>query len=53
MHERNKHSEIDALKDTWGKTTGTFFFFFFFCFFFFFVCLFLIQFYVPFQDYFS
>ena len=24
MHERNKYFEIDALKDTWGKTTGTF-----------------------------
>ena len=24
-HERNKYFEIDALKDTWGKTTGTFF----------------------------
>ena len=24
MHERNKYFEIHALKDTWGKTTGTF-----------------------------
>ena len=24
MHERNKYFEIDALKDTWGKTNGTF-----------------------------
>ena len=24
MHEQNKHFEIHALKDTWGKTTGTF-----------------------------
>ena len=24
MSERNKYSEIDALKDTWGKTNGTF-----------------------------
>ena len=24
MHERNKYFEIDALKDTWGKTTGRF-----------------------------
>ena len=24
MHKRNKYFEIDALKDTWGKTTGTF-----------------------------
>ena len=24
MHERNKNFETDALKDTWGKTTGTF-----------------------------
>ena len=23
MHERNKYFEIDALKDTCGKTTGT------------------------------
>ena len=22
MYERNKYFEIDALKDTWGKTTG-------------------------------
>ena len=25
IHERNKYFEIHALKDTWGKTTGTFF----------------------------
>ena len=24
MHERNKYFDIDALKDTWGKTNGTF-----------------------------
>ena len=24
IHERNKYFEKDALKDTWGKTTGTF-----------------------------
>ena len=24
MHERKKYIEIDALKDTWGKTNGTF-----------------------------
>ena len=24
MHERNKYFEIDALKDTWGKTNDTF-----------------------------
>ena len=24
MHERNKYFEIDALKDAWGKTIGTF-----------------------------
>ena len=24
MHERNKYFEIHALKDTWGKPTGTF-----------------------------
>ena len=24
MHEQNKYFEIHALKDTWGKTTGTF-----------------------------
>ena len=24
MPERNKYFEIDALKDTWGKTNGTF-----------------------------
>ena len=24
MPERNKYLEIDALKDTWGKTNGTF-----------------------------
>ena len=24
VHGRNKYFEIDALKDTWGKTTGTF-----------------------------
>ena len=24
MHRRNKYFETDALKDTWGKTTGTF-----------------------------
>ena len=24
MHERNKYFEIDALKNTWGKTTGKF-----------------------------
>ena len=24
MHERDKYFEIDALKDTCGKTTGTF-----------------------------
>ena len=24
MPERNKYFEIDALKDTWGKTYGTF-----------------------------
>ena len=24
MYERSKYFEIDALKDTWGKTTGTF-----------------------------
>ena len=24
MHERNKYFETDALKDTWGKTNGTF-----------------------------
>ena len=24
MHESNKYFEIDALKDTWGKTNGTF-----------------------------
>ena len=24
MQERNKYFEIHALKDTWGKTTGTF-----------------------------
>ena len=24
MHERNKYFEIDVLKDTWGKITGTF-----------------------------
>ena len=24
IHEQNKYFEIHALKDTWGKTTGTF-----------------------------
>ena len=24
MHERNKYFETDTLKDTWGKTNGTF-----------------------------
>ena len=24
MQERNRYYEIDALKDNWGKTTGTF-----------------------------
>ena len=24
MHERNKYFELDALKDTWGKTNSTF-----------------------------
>ena len=24
IHKRNKHFEIDALKDTWGKTNDTF-----------------------------